>query len=106
MRKILNAALACVFPLSPSAWLDDIRLDVNCTGAGRIYWTEQNTASQPFYVTLNGRLSLRRGAVQADVWLRNALNTDYTAFYFESLGNAFRQQGRPLQAGVELRIRF
>lgn len=105
-RHTLNAALACVFPLSPSAWLDDIRLDVNCTGAGRIYWTEQNMASQPFYATLNGRVSFRRGAVQADLWLRNALNTDYTAFYFESLGNAFRQQGRLLQAGVELRIRF
>ena len=105
-RHTFNAALAYELPLRPGAWLDHVRFDVGYTGAGRIYWTEQNTASQPFYGTLNGRVGFGRGAVQLDVWLRNALDADYTAFYFESLGNGFRQQGRPLQAGVELRLRF
>ena len=105
-RHTLNAGLSCLFDLQPGAWLDDVRLDLNYAGAGRIYWTEENTVSQPFYGTLNGRVSLRRGIAQVDVWLRNVLNTDYTAFYFESLGNGFRQQGRPFQAGVELRFRF
>lgn len=101
-----NAIASYLLTLRAGSWLDNIRFDLNYTGAGRIYWTEENTASQPFYGTLNGRISFTRGIVQADVWLRNALNTDYTTFYFESLGNAYRQQGRPLQAGVELRIRF
>ena len=105
-RHTFNALASYLLTLRAGSWLDNIRFDLNYTGAGRIYWTEQNTASQPFYGTLNGRISFTRGIVQADVWLRNALNTNYTTFYFESLGNAFRQQGRPLQAGVELRIRF
>ena len=105
-RHTLNAGISYLYDLRPGAFIDDIRLDVNYAGAGRIYWTEQNTVSQPFYGTLNGRISFRRGIAQVDVWLRNALNTDYTTFYFESLGNGFRQQGRPLQAGIEFRFRF
>ena len=34
------------------------RLNANYTGAGRIYWTEENSVSQAFYGTLNGRISL------------------------------------------------
>ena len=41
-----------------------------------------------------------------DFWVRNALDKDYAAFYFESMGNGFMQKGRPIQAGIELRCRF
>lgn len=81
-------------------------LSADYQGIGRIYWTEANTASQAFYGTLNGRLAWHKGNGQVALWLRNALNRDYTAFYFESMGNAFRQASRPVQAGVELRCRF
>ena len=81
-------------------------LSANYQAAGRIYWTEENNASQAIYGTLNGRLSLQKGNGQIDFWVRNALNKEYTAFYFESVGNAFRQLSRPAQAGIELRCRF
>lgn len=86
--------------------LDRIVLSANYQAAGRIYWTEENNASQAIYGTLNGRLSLQKGNGQIDFWVRNALNKEYTAFYFESVGNAFRQLSRPVQAGIELRCRF
>lgn len=75
-------------------------------GAGRVYWTEENTVSQSFYGTLNGRISFQKGRGQIDFWVRNALDKDYAAFYFESMGNGFMQKGRPIQAGIELRCRF
>lgn len=86
--------------------LDRIVLSANYQAAGRIYWTEENNASQAIYGTLNGRLSLQKGNGQIDFWVRNALNKEYTAFYFESVGNAFRQTSRPVQAGIELRCCF
>ena len=95
-----------IFRINAGYWLDRIQLNVNYTGAGRIYWTEENTVSQSFYGTLNGRVSFQKGRGQIDLWVRNALDKDYAAFYFESMGNRFMQKGRPIQAGIELRCRF
>jgi len=93
-------------PIQPGRWLDEIKLQADYSGAGRIYWTERNTVSQAFYGTLNGRITLTKGPGEIGCWIRNALDKDYATFYFESMGNGFLQKGRPIQAGIELRCRF
>lgn len=105
-RHTLNIGGEYVFTLAPRKWFDRIRLNADYNAVGRIYWTEENTFSQPFYGTLNGRFSLEKGQGAVALWVRNALDKDYASFYFESMGNRFMQRGRPLQAGVELRCRF
>ena len=105
-KHTLNVGGQYIFRINPGHWLDRIQLNANYTGAGRIYWTEENTVSQSFYGTLNGRVSFQKGNGQVAFWVRNALDKDYAAFYFESMGNGFMQQGRPIQAGIELRCRF
>ncbi|WP_455590791.1 TonB-dependent receptor [Bacteroides sp.] len=95
-----------VFNIAPGHWLDRVQLNANYNGAGRIYWTEQNNASQAFYATLNGRVSLEKGNGAIAFWVRNALNKDYATFYFESMGNGFMQKGRPVHFGVDVRCRF
>lgn len=105
-KHTLNVGGQYIFRIHPGHWLDRIQLNANYTGAGRIYWTEENTVSQAFYGTLNGRVSFQKGNGQIDFWVRNALDKDYAAFYFESMGNGFMQKGRPVQAGIELRCRF
>ena len=105
-KHTLNVGGQYIFRINPGHWLDRIQLNANYTGAGRIYWTEENTVSQSFYGTLNGRISFQKGRGQVDFWVRNALDKDYAAFYFESMGNGFMQKGRPIQAGIELRCRF
>lgn len=105
-KHTLNLGGQYVFHINPGHWLDRIQVNANYTGAGRIYWTEQNDVSQSFYGTLNGRLSLQKGNGQIDFWVRNALDKDYASFYFESMGNGFMQKGRPIHAGIEVRCRF
>ncbi len=105
-KHTLNAGGQYIFRIHPGHWLDRIQLNVNYAGAGRIYWTEENTVSQAFYGTLNGRVSFQKGNGQIDFWVRNALDKDYAAFCFESMNNGFMQKGRPIQAGIELRCRF
>ena len=105
-RHTLNVGGEYVFTLKPRSLFERIRLNVDYNAAGRIYWTEDNRASQPFYGTLNARLSLEKGLGAVAFWVRNALDKDYASFYFESMGNKFMQRGRPVQAGVELRCRF
>ena len=95
-----------IFRMKSDSWLDNIMLNANYKGAGRIYWTEQNNAYQNLYGTLNGRISLNKGNGQIGIWINNALNTEYQAFYFESMNRGFAQMGRPMQIGVDLRCRF
>lgn len=95
-----------IFRMKSGSWLDNIMLNANYKGAGRIYWTEQNNAYQNLYGTLNGRISLNKGNGQIGIWISNALNTEYQAFYFESMNRGFAQMGRPMQIGVDLRCRF
>ena len=105
-RHTLDAGAQYVFTLKPGQLLDRIRLNVRYNAAGRIYWTEDNRASQPFYGTLNARVSAQAKKVQIDLWGSNLLGQQYAAFYFESLGNRFIQKGKPRQFGIDLRFRF
>lgn len=105
-RHTLNVGAQYLFRLKPHKLFDAIRLNADYQALGNIYWTEDNTACQSFYGTLNGRVSLEKGQGAVAVWIRNALNEDYASFYFESMGNRFMQKGRPLQVGIDLRCRF
>lgn len=105
-KHTFNAGAQYVFGLRNGAIFDNITVNANYKAAGRIYWTEQNNASQALYGTLNGRVSFNKGNGQLAFWINNALNTDYQAFYFETMNRGFAQKARPLQVGVDIRCRF
>ena len=105
-KHTFNVGAQYVFNLKRSAWLDNVTLNANYTGAGRIYWTERNDVSQSLYGILNGRVSLNKGRSQVGFWIKNALDKDYQAFYFETMNRGFAQQGRPMQFGADFRFSF
>lgn len=76
------------------------------SGAGRIYWTENNTVSQPYYSTLAARIKLQIHSVQIELWGRNLTDTKYDTFYFETMSRGFAQKAKPLQVGIDLRWHF
>jgi outer membrane receptor protein involved in Fe transport len=86
--------------------LDGIYFNVQCVGNGNIYWTEENEINQPFYALLNANISFRKKQFQLDVWGKNLSNTNYLAFYFETLGNPFAQKGNPVQFGATFSLKF
>jgi outer membrane receptor protein involved in Fe transport len=88
------------------SFLDLLHFHVNYTGTGKIYWTANNDAMQKLYGTLNGRACALMGKTQIDLWVRNALHKKYATFYFESFGNGFAQAGKPMQAGIDVRLSF
>ena len=104
-KHTFNVGGQYVFTLRGS-WLDNVTLNAHYSGAGRIYWTEKNDVSQDVYGTLNGRVSLNKGKGQIGFWIKNALNKEYQAFYFETMSRGFAQQGRPMQFGVDVRCSF
>lgn len=97
-----------------------LTLHVDYTGAGRIYWTEDNTRWQNFAGTLNTRLSLlirhsstrhssTRQLVNSStlsLYARNILGTRYQTFSFVTMQRAFAQYSRPMELGIELRLRL
>lgn len=105
-KHTFNIGGQYVFTLRKRAFVDNITVNANYKAAGRIYWTEKNNASQSLYGTLNGRVSLNKGNGQIALWVNNALNKDYQAFYFETMSRGFAQAGRPVQVGIDIRCRF
>ena len=102
-ENTLSVDATYTIPLRTS-WAKQIVIEASTTGAGRIYWNEENTLSQPFYALLNASARLEAESWSVDVWVRNATATPYDVFYFESMGNRFLQRGRGCSYGVRLAL--
>ena len=87
-----------------STWIDRMVLGVGVTGAGRIYWNEANDVSQQFYALLEASVRFEGEHWAVDLWCKNATNTKYDVFYFESMGNRFLQRGKPMTGGIRVMI--
>ena len=105
-QHTLNIGGEYAISCRPNEFINRVVLQANYNAAGRIYWTERNDVSQAFYGTLNGRVNVEKGNASISFWARNLLNKDYAAFYFETMNRGFKQEGRPIQFGVDLRCRF
>ncbi len=87
-------------------WLDKIGFSAQYVAVGKIYWNEDNSLYQDFYGLLNGEISFTKKNFELTGWIKNALNQEYNTFYFESLGNSFVQQGKPVAFGGMIRYSF
>ena len=83
---------------------DKIVLHADAKCFGKIYWNETNTLAQNFYTLLNGSFSLQKKQFTIELWGKNLLSSDYSTFYFLSMGNSFLQKGKPLQYGLKIKI--
>lgn len=94
-------------------WLDNININAQYIGRGRIYWNEANNVSQPYYDLIDGNISFVKGCIELGVWGKNLLNKRYQAFYFDVMNakdlahnNGFVQQGRPFTIGGNITVKF
>lgn len=86
--------------------LNSITLGASLSGAGRIYWTESNDASQSLYTTLSAHARMDFRHFSINLWGANLLNKHYHSFYFQSMRRAFAQKGRPLQLGLDVNVKL
>ncbi len=87
-------------------WLERISFNANLHGIGDICWDEENLVRQPFYAVLNASVRFEAGPFSFDIWGDNLTDTQFSTFYFVSIGNAFLQRGNPARGGITLRINF
>lgn len=81
-----------------------VLFDLGLQGAGKIYWNESNTLSQPFYGLLNVNISFRKGDFNLGLWAKNLTGTDYNTFYFKSVGHSFVQRAKPVRFGISVNL--
>jgi len=86
--------------------IKSLTVGVDAIGAGRIYWTENNNVSQPFYTTIGARVQAEISHFIVTLWGKNLADSKYNTFYFESSGRGFEQHCKPLQVGVDVNIKI
>ncbi|MFI3323858.1 MAG: TonB-dependent receptor plug domain-containing protein [Rikenellaceae bacterium] len=87
-----------------SSWADKVIFSINDSGAGKIYWNEENTRSQSLYTLLGSSIRLEHNRYSLSLWGKNLLNEEYNTFYFLSMDKEFVQCGRPRTIGATLTI--
>jgi len=85
---------------------DKLSLGFSNTSTGRIYWTESNSANQPFYTKFDARLAYETSRFTITLWGRNLTDRHYNTFYFESASRGYEQHAKPRQAGIDLTLHF
>lgn len=88
-----------------SRFLDKVTFNAQYKGLGRIYWKEENDASQSFYGLFDGRVSFVRKQVSLDFWMKNITNKKYVSYYFFT-SKAYAQEGKPFACGVNVNVTF
>ena len=84
----------------------ELTLGATMSGAGRIYWTESNDASQSLYTTFSAHARVDLGLLSVNLWGANLFNKHYQSFYFQSMNRAYAQKGRPLQVGIDVNVKL
>ena len=87
-----------------NSFITELYGTLSYSGIGKIYWQDSNEISEDFYSLADAVLGVKKNALGLELWGKNLLNTSYNAFYFESFGNKFFQQGKPLQVGARLTL--
>ncbi|MBE0661553.1 MAG: TonB-dependent receptor [Bacteroidales bacterium] len=90
------------FPENPVA--DRMKISALYRGVGEHYWNESNGYAQSAYGIADLKLRVERNKLGLDIWVRNLLNTDYSAFYFEAIGNRYYQPEKPFNFGINLTL--
>lgn len=108
-QHTMSAGIEYTRPLK-NRTVKSIFFGLNTTGAGPIYWTEDNLYKQNFYAVLNAHAGLNLGRVKVDIWGRNLTNSHYDTFFFTSNATTdelkFGQCGNPIQFGMDVSLHF
>ena len=59
---------------------------------------------QPFYAQLGASVTLAGKRYSLQVWGRNLTDTQFSTFYFVSIGHEFLQRGQGRTVGAPLRV--
>lgn len=89
-----------------SEYIDQIDIHLEYVGLGKLYWTESNVGTQPFYGVINTNIRISKGNFSLDLWTKNLADEHYAAYQFTFGKTVFGQAGKPFTCGAKLNVRF
>ncbi|NDV78123.1 TonB-dependent receptor [Dysgonomonas sp. 511] len=104
-RHTLSVAANYVLHI-PWVWLDNITFNAQYAGAGKLYWTDKNDYTQPYYGQYNGKISFAKDNFSIGLWAKNITGKEYISYYFSTSGGHYVQKGKPFTFGVNLNVKF
>ncbi len=107
-QHTLSIGASYVYNFKYGSFINRLIANMQYTGAGKIYWTEDNSVYQPFYGLTNASITAEKGSFALELWGKNIFDKKYNSFYFKASDmagkeNAFVQQGYPVRLGATLR---
>ncbi|MCR4593382.1 MAG: TonB-dependent receptor [Bacteroidaceae bacterium] len=103
----LGASLAIPLPtILNRQLLDRMVISSNWHGMGKIYWTEDNLVSEPFYTALDARITFFRKNMEFAVWAANIYNSRCRTLYVQSMNRGYSQMNKPFRCGFEIKFHF
>lgn len=88
-------------------FIDNLSIDTNYNGIGKIRWNESNTKSQNFYGFWNAKIQFMKNNFGLELWGKNMLNRKYNTFVFDSGTKEnlqyYGQRGLPSEFGVSMK---
>jgi len=87
-------------------FLRSVSLNADLNHYGRTNWNESGDVWQPPYSLIGA--DIRLSAPKVELWLRglNLSGTEYSVFYFKSVGNSFFQMGKPRRFTIGMSIKI
>jgi outer membrane receptor protein involved in Fe transport len=101
--QTLGLAAGYLIPLQ-SELADNLSVNLQYSGTGKLYWAEDNKFTQPYYGILNGKIIATKGIAAISLWAKNITDTEYTAYTFAMGKQQYAQKGRPLTAGISINL--
>jgi len=107
-QHTLSVGASYVYNFRYGSFIDRLIANMQYTGAGKIYWTEDNSAYQPFYGLTNATITAEKGSFGLEIWGKNLFDKKYNSFYFRASDmtgkeNAYVQRGYPVRFGATVR---
>lgn len=87
-------------------WLDNMVLNTQYIGLGRIYWNDANSVSQGFYDQVNAKVAFNKKDVSLEFWAKNITDKKYISYHFATSGVDYVQRGKPFSCGVNVFLKF
>lgn len=87
-------------------WLNNIVINAQYLGLGRIYWNDSHTVSQAYYDQVNANVSFNNKNVSLEVWTKNIANKKYISYHFAIKETNYVQRGTPFTCGVNINLKF
>jgi outer membrane receptor protein involved in Fe transport len=84
--------------------MDNLSVNMQYTGTGKLYWGEDNKFTQPYYGILNGKITATKGIAAVSLWAKNITNSEYAAYSFVIGKQQYAQKGRPFTAGISVNL--